>query len=130
MDDPIPREMDPPHESHVPADSPEDSSDIDIDTPLAVRSSLSEASFDHSAIRNREDLKRLFNSTCISYYKRRRVFSVCSSHPLLTSSFSSFSNCIKSMLASVKTLSHAVLSKRMAAASSVMLSFFRSSFSL
>ena len=74
------------------ADPREDSSDIDIDTPLAVHSNLPETSFDQSAVRNREDLKRLFNSTCISYYKRRRVFPVCSSHPLLTSSLSCFSN--------------------------------------
>ena len=57
--------------------SSNDSSDEEIVTPLATQESRTLQESDLSALTNDKELKRGFNSACLSYYKRPRVFGVC-----------------------------------------------------
>lgn len=57
--------------------SSNDSSDEEILTPLATQESHCLQESDRSALTNTKELKRGFNSACLSYYKRPRVFVVC-----------------------------------------------------
>ena len=57
--------------------SSNDSSDDEIVTPLATQESRTLHESDLTALTNNKELKRGFNSACLSYYKRPRVFGVC-----------------------------------------------------